>query len=212
MNPHPARRTSVVAAILVGVGALLSSFITYLPLLWGLPNVPRVFVLQDPLGFALRPNAQPMALVAMFVALLVLTGLTWIFVRAVARAALPGRAAAVFFGTWGAVIVAAAIAGAARAPLVVIALRLPTEQAEYAMTQYYQIATAGVSWGLTWGWLAALVVALIHRATPAPTELDRTSQVSATGQAATGPYAYPPQAVPAAPTSGMYPPQPPHAG
>lgn len=212
MNPKPSGRVSVVAAILVGVGALLSGFITYLTLLWGLPNVPRVFVLQDPIGFALRPNAQPVALVAMFVALLVLTGLTWIFVRSVTRAAMPGRGAAVFFGTWGAVIVAAAIAGAVRAPLVIIALRLPTDQAEYAMTQYYQIATAGVSWALTWGWLAALVVALIHRKASAPTALDRTAQVAATGHAATGSYAYPPQAGPAAPTNSTYPPQPPYAG
>lgn len=188
---------------MVGAGALLSGFVGFLFLLWGVPNVPRVFFLQDPIGFALRPNVQPMALVAMLIAVLVLTGLTWLFVRMVARGALPGRGAAVFFGTWGAVIVAAAIAGILRAPLVLSALRIPTDQPDLAMTQFYQIATAGVSWALTWGWLVALVAALIHRAAQAPL----SSGVDAHPSAQT--HAYPSQEPQ---TGAPYPPQPPHVG
>lgn len=201
MNRNAAGRTSVVAAIMVGVGALASGFINFLFLLAGVESLPRLLILQDPIGFALRPRAQPMAVVAMLVALVILVGLTWLFVRMIVRSALPGRAAAVFFGTWGAVILASWIAGVLRAPLVLMGLQIPAEQSEILMTQFSQISLAGATWGLMWGWLTAIVVALVHRAAaPAASE-----------PAAVPPHAtYPPvQTYPPAPTSS---PAPPTAG
>ncbi|WP_350352449.1 hypothetical protein ABS642_04820 [Microbacterium sp. A8/3-1] len=171
MNRNAAGRASVVAAIMVGVGALASGLINFLFVLANVASLPRLLILQDPIGFALRPRVQPMAVVAMLVAMVVLVGLTWLFVRMIVRSALPGRAAAVFFGTWGAVIVAAWIAGVVRAPLMLMVLQIPAEQSEILMTQFSQISTAGATWGLMWGWLTALVVALVHRSTnagPAP--------------------------------------------
>lgn len=168
MNASPAGRASIVAAILVAVGALASSLISFFFLLWGIPNAARTYLLQDPIGWALRPAVQPLAIVAMLLAFVVLVGLTWVFVRLIVRSALPRRGAAVFFGTWGAVIVSALIAGIVRAPLVLSTFGIPAEQSEILTSQFHQIATSGAAWGLNWGWLAALIVALIHRATPAP--------------------------------------------
>lgn len=148
---------------MVGLGALLSGLVAFLLTLQGVPNIPRTFILVDPIGFALRPRVDPLAVIAMVLALLVLVGLTWLFTRMIVRSALPGRASAVFFGTWGAVIVAAWAAGVLRAPLVLIVLRLPAEQSEMLQTQFVQISMAGVSWGVMWGWLTALAVALVHR-------------------------------------------------
>lgn len=204
MNRTPAGRVSVVAAIMVGAGALLSGILGYLFLLWGVPNVPRLFILQDPIGFALRPNALPLAVVAMLLALVILIGLTWLFVRLVVRGALPGRGSAVFFGTWGAVVVASCIAGLVRAPLAVAALGIPAEQSEILMIQTFQAVTASASWGLTWGWLTALVASLIHRSAPAaaPVEAGVTSAGSA--YSAPGATTYPPQQTSADTT---YPPQ-----
>lgn len=167
MNASPAGRASIVAAILVAVGALVSSLISFFFLLWGIPNAARTYLLQDPIGWALRPAVQPLAIVAMLLAFVVLVGLTWVFVRLIVRSALPRRGAAVFFGTWGAVIVSALIAGIVRAPLVLSTFGIPAEQSEILTSQFHQIATSGAAWGLNWGWLAALIVALIHRATPA---------------------------------------------
>jgi hypothetical protein len=198
MNRTAAGRASVVAAIMVGVGALVSGLINFLFLLANVASLPRLLILQDPIGFAIRPRVQPLAVVAMLVALVVLMGLTWLFVRMIVRSALPGRAAAVFFGTWGAVIVASWIAGLVRAPLMLLVLQIPAEQSEILMTQFSQISVAGASWGLIWGWLTALVVALVHRA----------SRDASTDPA--GAPVYPPsQNYPPAQT---YPPVPPAAG
>ena len=198
MNRTATGRASVVAAIMVGVGALASGLINFLFLLAGVASLPRLLFLQDPIGFAIRPNVQPLAVVAMLVALVILAGLTWLFVRMIVRSALPGRAAAVFFGTWGAVIIASWIAGVLRAPLVLMVLQIPAEQSEILMTQFSQISLAGATWGLMWGWLTAIVVALVHRAAAgAPAE-------SATVPA---PPSYPTYSP--APT---YPPAPPAAG
>ncbi|WP_435744459.1 hypothetical protein [Microbacterium sp. PMB16] len=163
MNRTAAGRASVVAAIMVGVGALLSGLINFLFLLANVASLPRLLILQDPIGFALRPRVQPLAVVAMLVALVILVGLTWLFVRMIIRSALPGHGAAVFFGTWGAVIIASWIAGLVRAPLMLTVLQIPPEQSEILMTQFSQMSVAGVSWGLIWGWLTALVVTLVHR-------------------------------------------------
>ncbi|WP_223625141.1 hypothetical protein [Microbacterium sp. EST19A] len=195
MNRNAAGRASVVAAIMVGVGALASGFINFLFLLAGVESLPRLLILQDPIGFALRPRVQPMAVVAMLVALVILVGLTWLFVRMIVRSALPGRAAAVFFGTWGAVILASWTAGVLRAPLVLMVLQIPAEQSEILMTQFSQISLAGATWGLMWGWLTALVVALVHR-----------TAANAPGEPASA------SAPPTYPAAQTYPPAPPVAG
>lgn len=207
MNRTPARRVSVVAAIMVGAGGLLSGILGYLFLLWGVPNVPRLFILQDPIGFALRPNALPLAVVAMLLALVVVIGLTWLFVRLVVRGALPGRGSAVFFGTWGAVVVASCIAGLVRAPLAVAALGIPAEQSEILMIQTFQAVTASASWGLTWGWLTALVAALIHRSAPAAVATGYGAPGDGSTYSAPDATTYPPQQTSADATY-----QPPHAG
>ncbi|MCS3441463.1 hypothetical protein [Microbacterium phyllosphaerae] len=209
MNPNPAGRASVIAAIMVGVGALLSGFVGFLFVIWGVPNLPRTMILQDPIGFALRPRPIPLAVVAMFLALIVIVALTWFFVRLVVRSALPKRGSAVFFGTWGAVIIASWIAGMVRAPLAISALGIPSEQSEILMVQGFQVVTAGAAWGLTWGWITALVVTLIHRSASAPEHVEREASSS---HPATTAYPYPPHAGEATQTSTSYPPQPPHAG
>ena len=192
---------------MVGVGALVSGLINFLFLLANVASLPRLLILQDPIGFAIRPRVQPLAVVAMLVALVVLMGLTWLFVRMIVRSALPGRAAAVFFGTWGAVIIASWIAGLVRAPLMLLVLQIPAEQSEILMTQFSQISVAGASWGLIWGWLTALVVALVHRASrdastdPAGAPVYPTSPPAQTYQPA---QTYPP--------TQTYPPMPPAAG
>jgi energy-converting hydrogenase Eha subunit A len=193
---------------MVGVGALTSGLLNFLFLLANVASLPRLLILQDPIGFAIRPRVQPMAVVAMLLALVILAGLTWLFVRMIVRSALPGRAAAVFFGTWGAVIIAAWIAGLVRTPLVLMSLRIPAEQSEILMTQFSQISVAGASWGLMWGWLTALVVAVIHRsATGALSSVDPLTPRSASpsSPASAQPAPYPPTTYPPAP-------QPPTAG
>lgn len=189
MNRNAAGPASVVAAIMVGVGALASGLINFLFVLANVASLPRLLILQDPIGFAFRARVQPLALVAMLVALVVLAGLTWLFVRMIVRSALPGRAAAVFFGTWGAVIIAAWIAGVVRAPLMLMVLQIPAEQSEILMTQFSQMSLAGASWGLIWGWITALVVALIHRATPGA---DAQGEQGAHPYGASAPANYPP--------------------
>lgn len=198
MNRIAAGRASVVAAIMVGVGALASGLINFLFLLAGVASLPRLLILQDPIGFALRPNVQPMAVGAMLVALVVLAGLTWLFVRMIVRSALPGRAAAVFFGTWGAVILASWIAGVLRAPLVLMVLQIPAEQSEIVMTQFSQISLAGATWGLMWGWLTAVVVAHVHR-----------TAASAADEHAGAPTYH--TSAPTSPLAQTYPPAPPAA-
>ncbi|MFJ4252770.1 hypothetical protein [Microbacterium sp. NPDC090003] len=125
MNPQPANRTAVIAAVLVGVGALLSSLAGYLFVLGGVPNVPRVWILPDPIGWGFGRGGSPLPVLGMLLALVVLSGLTWLFVRLIVRGALPGRGAAVFFGTWGAVMIASAAAGLVRAPADASAAAVP---------------------------------------------------------------------------------------
>lgn len=164
MNRDTAGRASLIAAIMVGAGALFSGLINFLMMLSNVPSIPRTFFLQDPIGWALTPHMRPMAVISMLIALLLLVGLSWLFVRAVLRTALPGRAAAVFFGTWGAIIIAGWISGIVRAPLMIGVLQLPTDRLDSFAPQLYQFSTIGATWALGWGWVTALVVSLIHRA------------------------------------------------
>ncbi|WP_309102068.1 hypothetical protein [Microbacterium sp.] len=163
MNRDTAGRASLIAAIMVGAGALLSGLINFLMMLSSVPTMPRTFFLQDPVGWALTPQIRPLAVISMVVALLLLVGLTWLFVRLVLRSALPGRAAAVFFGTWGAIIIAGWVSGIVRVPLMIGVLQLPTDRLDSFAPQLYQFATIGATWALGWGWATALVVSLIHR-------------------------------------------------
>lgn len=167
MNRSRANLVALLAAILVGVGALLSSFVTYLTMLWGISAMPRSMVVQDPLGWALRPAVPPLAIFGMLLVCVLLVGLTWLFVRLVAGSALPGRGAAVFFGTWGALIVASMVAGLVRAIIMMITLRIPTDNADLVMSQFQQFAFLTATWAVTWGWIVALVAALVHRASSA---------------------------------------------
>lgn len=192
---------------MVGVGALVSGLINFLFLLANVASLPRLLILQDPIGFAIRPRVQPLAVVAMLVALVVLMGLTWLFVRMIVRSALPGRAAAVFFGTWGAVIIASWIAGLVRAPLMLLVLQIPAEQSEILMTQFSQISVAGASWGLIWGWLTALVVALVHRGSR-----DAATDPAGAPGYPTSPPAQTYQPAQTYPPTQTYPPMPPAAG
>lgn len=143
MNPQPANRTAVIAAVLVGVGALLSSLAGYLFVLGGVPNVPRVWILPDPIGWGFGRGGSPLPVLGMLLALVVLSGLTWLFVRLIVRGALPGRGAAVFFGTWGAVMIASAAAGLVRAPLTLAHLQIDPMQIEIYQVQFFTISTAG---------------------------------------------------------------------
>lgn len=170
MNPQPANRTSVIVAVLVGIGALLSSLAGYLFLLGGVPNVPRVWILPDPIGWGFGRGGSPLPALGMLLALVVLSGLTWLFVRLIVRGALPGHGAAVFFGTWGAVIIASAVAGVVRAPLTLAFLQIDPAQIEIYQVQFFTISTAGVTWALVWGWIAALVAAILHRSAPTSAE------------------------------------------
>lgn len=215
MNRNPANRVALVAAIMVGVGALLSGFVGYLFVLGGVPAFPRAWLLPDPIGWWVGRPGSPLGTVGMLVAVVLLSGLTWLFVRLVAGGAAPGRGAAVFFGTWGAIVVAAWIAGVARAPLTLSALQIPTEQAEMYQSQFFSMSTTGVTWALFWGWVTALVAALIHRASagtgaPAPTATSSQGPYPVFGQA------HAPSAAPYPPAPGQasaptYPPAPPRA-
>jgi len=167
MNRDPAGRAAIIAAIMVGAGALLSGLLNFFMLISNVPAIPRSYFLQDPIGWALTPRFRPMAVVAMFVALLLLVGLTWLFVRMVVRTALPGRAAAVFFGAWGAIIVAGWISGLVRMPLMMAVLRIPTDRIESFGPQLLQFSTVGATWALGWGWVTALVIAMVHRSSGA---------------------------------------------
>jgi hypothetical protein len=154
----------------------------------------------------------------MLVALIVLVGLTWLFVRMIVRGARAGRGSAVFFGTWGAVIVAAWIAGILRAPLMLIVLRIPAEQTDIVTTQFFQLSTSGVTWNLLWGWLVALVAAVLHRSSRAEIPYDGAYAPAGASDATPQPYGSQPpysahQQYPAAPAQSPYPPQasnPPH--
>lgn len=202
MNRTPAGRAPLVAAILVGVGAVGSSILGFLFVLWGVPILPRTLVLQDPIGFALQPRAHPITTVAMAVALAVLVGATWLFVRLVVRGAAAGRGGAVFLGTWGSVAIASWIVGIARAPLTVIAWGVPSYQTEILMAQASQVIAASAAWGLTWGWIVALVVTLMHRAAPAGTRDAAAAYAHRPEGGTTGAYPYPPQ------QGATYPPRP----
>lgn len=162
MNRHPASRASLVAAILVGVGAILSAGLLHLLILQGVDA--RRLPVQDPIGWAFGPRPQPLGLAAMLLGLIVLVGLTWLVVRAVVRGALPTRMAAAFFGTWGAVVVASLAAGAARTPLAVAALQIPQQYADVIGQQVTYLVTSNVLWAVFWGWIPALAVTVIHRA------------------------------------------------
>ncbi|GAB3599558.1 hypothetical protein [Microbacterium tumbae] len=194
MHPASSTRVPVVAAILVAVGALLSSFAVYQSMLLGIPSTPRAYFLNDPIGWGFVPGfgGFPLAVLGMLLALVLLTAGTWIFVRLVVRSSAPGRGAAVFFGTWGAVIVAAWIAGIARAPLVMARLQIPADMPDVYGMQFNQVVTAGAGWALTWGWLTALVALIVHRATPG------FRQPTADGAAPVAGYPVPP-----APSPGM---------
>lgn len=168
MSRDTSARTALVAAILVGIGAMVSSLASYLAIMAGLPSIPRSYLLQDPIGWALRPRTSVMVVIVMALTWVLLVGLTWVFVKMVARAALPQRAAAVFFGTWGALIIAAWIAGFVRAVATIAPLNYPDGHPEYLITQFFQIPLSGASWALFSGWLAALVTALVHRAAQRP--------------------------------------------
>ena len=165
MNGNKVNLVSVLTAILVGVGALISSFATYLSVLWGISAMPRSIVLQDPIGWALRPAVPPLAIIGMLLVLVLLVGLTWLFVRLIVASALPGRGAAVFFGTWGALIIASMIAGVVRAIIMMVTLRIPTDNADLVMSQFQQFSFMTATWAVTWGWIVALVAALVHRST-----------------------------------------------
>lgn len=210
MRTEPSNRISVIAAIMVGVGALLTSGLNFLFVLWGVPSVPRVYFLPDPAGWALRPRVDPVAVLGMLVALVLLVALTWLFVRWVVRGAIPARAAAVFFGTWGAIVIAGLVTGVVRAPIVLISLRIPADQTDIYQMQFFQIATTGATWGLMWGWIVAIVAALLHR--------NRTGSAPM-GAPYAGTYAAPPAQYapqqsqpgqfPAFPSAQQFPPHPP---
>lgn len=164
MSRDTANRVSLIVAILVGVGALLSGGISFALTLAGMSSFPRYLILQDPIAWAIGPHMHPLRLLAMLLALVVLVAATWLFVRLVARAAAPGKGAAVFFGTWGAVIIAGWLAGIVRTPMQIVAYRIPDSQPEFLFSQISSLSTTGVLWALTWGWIVALVAALIFTA------------------------------------------------
>ncbi len=214
MNPQPANRTPVIAAVLVGVGALLSSLAGYLFVLGGVPNVPRAWILPDPLGWGFGRGGSPLPVLGMLLALVVLSGLTWLFVRMIVRGALPGRGAAVFFGTWGAVMIASAAAGLVRAPLTLAYLQIDPTQIEIYQVQFFTISTAGVTWALVWGWVTALVAAIVHRAAAGPAAPSGAYGAGHPAPAHPPQQAYPQQQYPQQQYPGPHPgqPQPPTAG
>lgn len=164
MIPTANRRIPLVVTLMVMLGALLTSFLSFQLMLSGTASMlRRIPLFQDPVGWPFGPYTNPLAIGTTAITLLVLGSLTWLFVRLVSRSVLPGRSAAVFFGTWGAVIVAAWISGIVRAPLMLAILRLPADELDLYLPQLAQFATSGASWALSWGWIAALVAAFMHR-------------------------------------------------
>lgn len=151
------------------MGAFVSALANFMFTMWNLPTVPRAFILQDPIGFAFRPNSSPLMVAAMLVGWVVLVALVWVFVWRVAAGSAPGHGTAAFFGTWGAVVAAAAVAGLLRAPLVMTYLQLPSGQADIMQAQFYQLVASTAMWAVTWGWIPAAVVALVVRLSSAAT-------------------------------------------
>lgn len=168
MHRDVSGRISLVVTLMVVIGALGSGLINFFLMMQGLQPVPRIYVLPDPIGWALTPRMDPLLLGAMLLAVVLLGAFVWIFTRLVARGAAPGRGAGVFFGVWGVVIVGAWIGSIARTPLQIISYRLPADMVENYLPQAYQISVAGALWALNWGWVAALVAALVHRAAGRP--------------------------------------------
>ena len=163
MNGNKVNFVPVVTAILVAVGAILSSYAAYLSVLWGVSALPRALVLQDPLGWAIRPGVSPLGIIGMLFVFTLLVGLTWLFVRLIVASALPGRAAAVFFGTWGALIIASMVAGIVRAIVMMVTLNIPSENSDLLLAQFQQFSFTTATWAVMWGWIVALVAARIHR-------------------------------------------------
>lgn len=163
MTRPAAGRVALVAAIMVGVGAIVCTLINFLAILAGIENIPRIYLLPDPVGWPFYAGrTDPGRIAASLIGIVLLVGLTWLFVFLVARAAAAGRAAAVFFGTWGALILAGAISSTVRAPILLATFGFPLEQVDLIFNQFIQISNTGVIWGLNWGWLTALVAAIVH--------------------------------------------------
>lgn len=164
MMPTATRRIPLVVTLMVALGALLTSFLSFQLLVRGSDSVILRLMLPDLVGWPFGRYVNPLSIAASIVALLVLSGLTWLFSRLVSRAVLPGRSSAVFFGVWGAMIVAAWISSILRAPFLIAIMRIPMDRADYFWPQLAQFTTTGTTWALTWGWITALVAALMHRA------------------------------------------------
>lgn len=203
MNSDYSGRIGLVAAALVSVGAVLAGLLSYVLTVQGVPSWPRTLILPDPIGWAFVADLRPLRVLAMLLAVAVLVALTWLFVSLVVRAAHPQRAAAVFFGTWGAVTIAALVAGIVRAPFVVSYLQIAVDSSELYTAHFHQISTTGAAWALSWGWVTALVTTLIHGAVGRRQRPDLGTATPAT----TGAYGAPP----AMGSYGAYPPalQPP---
>lgn len=213
MKIHVAGRVSAIAAVMVAAGAILASVLNWLAVIADLPLDMFSLFLTDPIGFPVLARFDPLAWAVTLVSLVVIVGGTWIFVALVARASAPGRAAAVFFGTWGAIIIAAWIAGVVRLPLLLALWRIPLDMTEFFVSQARGSVNGTILWALTWGWVAALVVALVHKSATrhAAAGVDARSGVPATasgsGQSGSGGYpAAPPQAGTGAPPHVGFPP------
>ena len=198
MNRDSANRVALLAAGLVLVGSLLSGLLEFLLMMASVESLPRAYVFRDPIGWALRPRTVPLQVVAMLVAVVVLSGLVWLFVRLVARAAAPGRAAALFFGSWAAIIVAGLVSGAVRTPILLPTYGFPPDiDQQIIMSTVYNSVTAAPTWALWWGWIAAAVAALVHVASTR-----RMAAVAPVGAPYSPQQQYPPQ-------QQQYPPYPP---
>lgn len=156
--------TALIAALMVAVGAVLSSAVQYMLFESG-ANWSMTALVRSPIGWAVGPN--PVRWISVLLAFVLLVGATWWFVSLVLRSAIPGRAAAVFFGTWGAIVVAAIIVGMVRAPLFMLLLIPPGASVpfENQLAQFTGVFWEPATWVVAWGWLTALVTAILHKFT-----------------------------------------------
>lgn len=151
----------IAAVILAPLGALVCGLINVGLSLAGtdLPPARILFSSSIVIPYPIRP----LAVVSTLIGLIVLAAMVLLITLLVARAADRRRGfAAVFFGTWLAVIIGGWLATLAAWPANMADLRIPADMVGQMVLQ--RVSSAG-GWGLYWGWITGLVCALIFTAT-----------------------------------------------
>lgn len=168
----------------------------------GLNYYPVGLFLIDPIGWAFRPGARVLDIITMIGAVVMLVWGTWLFVRLVVRAAAPGRGAAVFFGTWAAIIAATWIMGVLRTPTRFVGWELDLGS-QWAIADIASVSAASVEWAVRWGWFTAVVAALMHVSSTSASTV-QPGQHGSYGPPAPAPGAVPPGTAPVPPGAAPY--------